>query len=140
MSLSIGQAATHTGCPASTIRYYEEIGLVPAATRGDNGYRYYDAAAVSRLAFAHRARVLGFSLEAVASLLRLADHPSAPCNDVDALVADKIAEVRARQADLARLETSLVRLEDCCHGDHAIADCGILAALSGSPKSVAADT
>ena len=130
MLLSIGQAAERIGCPASTIRYYEDIGLVPPVTRGDNGYRYYNEPAIARLAFAHRARTLGFSLEAVASLLRLADHPAAPCDDVDALVADKIAEVRARQADLARLETSLTRLQACCHGDHAIADCGILPALA----------
>ncbi|WP_348760155.1 MerR family DNA-binding protein [uncultured Salinisphaera sp.] len=138
MAFSIGEAARHIDCPASTIRYYEQIGLVPPAQRAANGYRFYDDAAITRLGFVYRARSLGFSLDDVAALLRLADHPNAPCDDVDALVAEKITEVQARRADLAQLEDSLIELQACCHGAHDIADCGILSALA--VKSGAVDT
>ncbi|MGB7755816.1 MAG: MerR family transcriptional regulator [Salinisphaera sp.] len=130
MRWTIGEAAIRSGCPASTIRYYERIGLLAPPMRGDNGYRYYDDAALDRLAFVHRARTLGFGLEAVADLLRLADHPNEPCDGVDRLVAAQLSAIRERVAQLRRLEHELLALQTACDGGHEMRECGILEALS----------
>lgn len=130
MEYTIGEAARRTGCAASTIRYYEKIGLIEASSRGRNGYRYYDSALVDRLSFVHRARSLGFSIDAMARLLQLADHPASPCDDVDRLVSSQIEDVRERLAQLQALESRLVQLQKACEGGHAIEDCGVLTALS----------
>lgn len=130
MPWTIGEAAARSGCPASTIRYYERVGLLAPARRGDNGYRYYDDTALNRLAFVHRARALGFSVEAIADLLRLADHPHQPCDGVDRLVAAQLTAIRERVAHLRRLEHELSALQTACDGGHEIRECGILEALS----------
>jgi len=130
MKLTIGEAAHRSGCPASTIRYYERIGLLRTPERGSNGYRYYDAGALERLSFVHRARTLGFSIESVADLLRLVDHPNTPCDEVDHLLVEQIAAVRARIDQLVELDAKLTALQTACNGGHVVRDCGILAALS----------
>lgn len=130
MSWTIGEAAKHSGCPASTIRYYERVGLLEPPPRGDNGYRYYDDDALERLAFVHRGRALGFSIDAVADLLRLADHPRQPCDGVDRLVSEQLSAIRARITRLRRLEQELTALQATCDGEHEMRECGILKALS----------
>ena len=75
------------------------------------------------------ARDMGFSMESLKSMLRLAGHREAPCADVDALVAEHLAEVDARIAQLTRLRTELSgMLSDCHHGT--VADCRIVEVLS----------
>lgn len=130
MKWTIGETATQSGCSASTIRYYERIGLLPTPKRGNNGYRYYDADALEQLSFVHRARTLGFSIEAVADLLRLADHPNTPCDGVDRLLAEQIAAVSSKIEQLVELNSKLMVLQAACDGGHAVRDCGILATLS----------
>lgn len=130
MSCTISQAARRSGCPASAIRYYERIGLVGPAERCGNGYRCYDADAITRLAFVHRARALGFSVAAVGDLLRLADHPDAPCDTADELLAEQCAAIARRIAELQRLEAELRSLQAECAGGHVVAQCGVLAALA----------
>lgn len=130
MTWTIGQAARRAGCPASTIRYYERIGLLSAPRRGANGYRYYDDAALERLRFVHRARTMGFPVAAVRDLLRLADHPHWPCDDVDHVLDAQLDAVHDRIAGLQRLETELAALRAACEGGHEIRHCGVLQALS----------
>lgn len=130
MTVTIGDAARRSGCPASTIRYYERVGLLRTPARGANGYRYYDRAALDRLQFVHRARALGFSVDAAADLLKLADHPQQPCDEVDHLLAEQIATVRGKIAQLRELETELSALQAACDGGHAIRDCGVMATLA----------
>jgi DNA-binding transcriptional MerR regulator len=129
---TIAQAARAAACPASTIRYYEHVGVLPPARRGDNGYRYYDNADIERLAFVNRARELGFSVASVRDLLRLADHPQQPCEAVDALLAEQVHSVGRRIAQLQALEARLRQLQQACNGEHPVNECGILAALSDS--------
>jgi DNA-binding transcriptional MerR regulator len=64
----IAEIASRSGFSAPTLRYYEEIGLLPAADRGDNGYRIYDDATLDRLRFIARAKQLGCSLDEIAEL------------------------------------------------------------------------
>ncbi|HET7314222.1 MerR family transcriptional regulator [Salinisphaera sp.] len=130
--LTIADAARAAACSASTVRYYERVGLLAPARRGDNGYRYYDAADVERLAFVNRARELGFSIASVRDLLRLADHPHEPCEAVDTLLAEQVRSIQGRIAQLRMLEERLQRLQRACNGDHPVNECGILAALADS--------
>lgn len=130
MKLTIGEAASASACPASTIRYYERIGLLQAAQRGANGYRYYDATALERMKFVHRARTLGFSIDEITALLQLADHPHEPCDGIDQLLATHIETVRRKRQQLSELESELVTLQNACDGAHEICDCGVLATLA----------
>lgn len=130
MHATISDAARQSGCPASTIRYYEKIGLLHAPDRGTNGYRYYTADAIDRLSFVQRARTLGFSIEAVADLLRLADHPDNRCDGIDDLLAEQLTTVRNKIDQLRELDARLSALQAACSGGHATSNCGILAALA----------
>ena len=60
--LTVGQLARDTGVPAKTIRYYEQVGVLPVPRRSDAGYRHYSRHDVHRLLFIRRARALGLSL------------------------------------------------------------------------------
>lgn len=133
---TIAEAARRAGCPASKIRYYEQMKLLAPAQRGDNGYRYYDADAVERLTFVNRARELGFSIASVCDLLRLADHPYEPCEAIDTLLAEQRDTVQRRIAQLRALEDRLQQLEHACNGDHPVHECGVLAALSDTNSDV----
>jgi len=130
--VTIAEAARQAGCRASTIRYYERVGLLLPARRGDNGYRYYQSSDIARLAFVNRARGLGFSIASVVDLLRLADHPQQPCEGVDMLLAEQLGSVETRIGQLRELAARLLRLQAACSGHHRMQDCGILAALSDS--------
>lgn len=71
--LTIGPLSKRTGCNIETIRYYERVGLLPAPGRSPGGYRLYEDQHLKRLTFIRRARALGFSIDEVRKLLRLAD-------------------------------------------------------------------
>ena len=129
--MNIGAASKASGVSAKMIRYYESVGLVPAAGRKASGYRDYDAADVHRLAFIRRARDLGFSLEEVRELLSLAEDPGRPCADVDQLARAHLAQVAAKIAQLSALRAELSRVISECRGGFAVADCRILQVLSG---------
>lgn len=130
--LVIGELATRTDTSPETIRYYERIGLLPAPQRSGGGrYRMYGEADVERLAFVRRARALGFSIEAVRDLLGLADEPKRPCGEVDRLARAHLTAVEDKIAQLTALRDELRRVIGACAGEHPMAECRILGALSG---------
>jgi MerR family copper efflux transcriptional regulator len=67
-TLTIGRVAKATGVAAKTIRYYEEIGVLPTPRRTVAGYRQYDESGVQRLRFIRRARALGLPLQQLKTL------------------------------------------------------------------------
>jgi MerR family copper efflux transcriptional regulator len=128
-SLSIGLVAAQAGCTVPTIRYYEEIGLLPLAPRTEGGRRHYGDEAVRRLTFIRRCRDFGFSIEHVRELVDLIDHPQRPCLEVRDIAAARLGEVRDKLAELLALESSLSRFVDSCESaclGGAVVDCTVL--------------
>ena len=129
--MKIGELARLTETRVETIRFYEAEGLLPAPARTAGNYRIYEIEHLNRLSFIRRSRDLGFRLDQVRSLLRLADDLSGSCAEVDRIATENVEEVDRKIADLQALRTELVhRLEACC--STTIANCRIIEALGPS--------
>jgi DNA-binding transcriptional MerR regulator len=133
MALKIGALARRTGTNAPTIRYYEEIGLLPRPERQDSGQRRYGDDDVRRLTFIRRCRDFGFPIEQVRALAALMDDPNRSCVEARDLALGHLAAVRQKLAELKALERSLAGFAaDCdsrCVGGPA-PDCVILEDLA----------
>ena len=129
--MNIGEAAKRSGVAAKTIRYYEEIDLLPPATRAENGYRSYTTEAVETLRFISQARRLGFSVAECRDLLMLYQDRNRASADVKALTLSHIAEIDKRLAELHEIRATLVDLSEQCRGDSR-PDCPILKGLAQS--------
>ncbi len=115
--LQRAELARRSGCNLETVRYYEKVGLLPEPPRTAAGYRSYDATHERRLRFVLRARELGFSLDEIRELLRLVDERDQPCAEARAVAATHLDDVRAKIADLKRMERVLKDVvEQCAHG------------------------
>lgn len=126
--LTIGKLAGLTGVKVPTIRYYEQIGLLPEAGRSAGNQRLYGEAAQQRLSFIRHARDLGFPLGAIRELLSLADDPARPCAAADEIARRQLSAVKARISRLTALGTELERMvEQCSHGT--VADCRVIEVL-----------
>lgn len=126
--LTIGTLAKRTGTKVQTIRYYEQIGLMPEPGRTEGGQRRYGDAGLDRLAFIRHSRELGFSLKAIRELLDLSDSPERSCAQIDAVAQRQLHEVEARIARLEALRIELRRMLSECSADR-VADCRILEVL-----------
>ena len=127
--LSIGKLAKAADVKVPTIRFYEQIGLLPEPIRTDSDRRVYDEAAIQRLAFIKHARQLGFPIEAIRTLLELADHPEQACDDANALAREQLTTVETKIAQLEALRTELKRMVDAgCHGQ--AGDCRVIETLA----------
>ena len=123
--MNIGEVASQAGIPAKTIRYYESVGLIPAAARRGNGYRSYSQIELHTLRFIHRARELGFSVAEVEDLLALWRNKRRKSAAVKAIAVGKIAEIERKIAALETMKRTIRHLTAHCHGD-ARPDCPIL--------------
>jgi len=126
--LSIGKAAEMSGLNVETIRFYEKEGLVPEPGRTEGGHRLYSKDQVARLVFIRRSRKLGFSMTQVRQILSLVDREQVSCEAVKSIADDHIDDIRARIADLRKMERTLNRLSRECSGKD-IPDCPIIDAL-----------
>lgn len=126
--LTIGKLGTEAGVKVPTIRYYEQIGLLPPPERSEGNQRLYGKVARQRLSFIRHARDLGFPLEAIRDLLGLSDQPEQSCAAADRIARAQLVAVRDRIARLRALETELERMvAQCAHGT--IADCRVIEVL-----------
>lgn len=126
--LAIGTLAKRTGTKVQTIRYYEEIGLLPEPARSAGGQRRYDTATLDRLAFIRHGRQLGFPLDMIRGLLDLTDRPHQDCAAVDSIAQRHLREVERRIARLEALKVELDRMVRQCEGG-SVADCRVLEVL-----------
>ncbi len=124
----IGELATELGLNPKTIRYYEEIGLLPAPQRTPAGYRLYTAADRERLQFIGKAKAIGLTLEEIREILTLRRDGERPCAHVLALLDQKLATVDAQLRTLTDFRQDLVALREeaaeTMSGDACV--CGII--------------
>ena len=96
-----------TGVSAKTIRYYEEIGLLPAPARAENNYRQYSEQDVERLRLVAGARRLDLSLDDIQEILALRDRREAPCRILLERMEQKADEIAERIHALQHMESEL---------------------------------
>ena len=128
-ALLIGDLSRRTGCRVQTIRYYEQVGLLPRPARTSGNQRRYRADDVARLAFIRHSRELGFSLDAIRALLNLADDPNRSCETADSIARAQLAQVEHRIARLQSLKAELERMLEQCRGGR-IAECRVIEVLA----------
>ena len=110
--MRIGELADHLGVNPKTIRYYEDIGLLPAPERTPGGYRSFGEDAVERLTFIKTAQRLGITLDEVREILALRDRGEAPCAYVRDVLRRQVADIQQRLAELAAMRDELVALDE----------------------------
>ncbi len=126
--LTIGNVAESAGVGVETIRFYERKGLITQPSKALGGYRRYDAGHVDRIRFIKRAQALGFSLEEVASLLKLEDGTDR--RTIRRIAALRLEETRHRIADLRRIEHVLAHLLHDCEAHARAPRCPIISAIA----------
>jgi DNA-binding transcriptional MerR regulator len=127
--VSIGEASRRCGVKVPTIRYYEQIRLLPAPPRTEGNRRTFDAADLRRLAFVRHARELGFEIDAIRTLLTLQDDPHQSCGTADAIARARLIEVEQRIDSLNALKAELdLMIESCSHGK--VGDCRVIEVLA----------
>ncbi len=114
MDYSIGALARRAGYAVQTVRYYEQIGLMPEPARTVGGQRRYSDDLVRRLLFIRHARDLGFAVDDIRSLLDLAARPEQSCSSVDAIAETHLAAIDAKIASLKALRGEINRMLKCC--------------------------
>ncbi|PWN60562.1 MerR family transcriptional regulator [Chryseobacterium phosphatilyticum] len=124
-AITIGQLSRLTGVNIENIRYCEKVGLLSAPPRTEGGHRSYGTEHVRTLAFIRRGRELGFTPDEVRALLELHQPGKASCCEVQEITAHHLDRVRAKIADLTRLERLLAETIDRCSGE-AAPECPVL--------------
>lgn len=135
--VSIGELAKETGVKVVTIRYYEQVDVLPPAERTEGNYRTYSREHAKRLRFIRRCRDLGFSLDEIRELLRLSSEDAQSCKDVCVMAKRHLQAVAEKIADLNRLASELRSISASCNGNRPMAECRIIEALSSSVTSKA---
>ena len=108
--MRIGELAAELGLNPKTVRYYEEIGLLPEPRRTPAGYRLYGAADRERLAFILKARAVGLSLDEISDILAVRRRGEPPCEHVVGLLDGKIAGIDQQLRTLEDVRHELVSL------------------------------
>jgi DNA-binding transcriptional MerR regulator len=108
--MEIRELSKLTNVSAKTIRYYEEVKLLPSPNRKPNGYRDYTESDVDRLKLVAGARRLDFSLAEIKEILDLRDRGIAPCNVLLELLDRKAKEISQRIIELKQMQEDLQQL------------------------------
>lgn len=133
--LAIGDLARQTGTKVNTIRFYEDIGLLPRSARTASGRRIYGVSDVRRLAFIRHGRGLGFSVAEIRSLLALSDEPERDCAEAAEIARLHLHDIEMRISRLAMLRDALTDIALSCDGGRA-GDCRVIEAIAGVDLSV----
>ena len=124
-NLPIGGLSRLSGVNIETIRYYERIKMLAPPPRTASGRRVYGPTDLRILIFIRRSRELGFSLDEIRALLRLGGPEKASCREVRKIAAHRLEDIRAKLADLEKLERLLAKTVARCSGKTA-PDCPVL--------------
>ena len=132
----IGEVSRLARVKSATIRYYEDVGLLPLPPRTQGNRRTYGTSDVQRLKFIRHARELGFDLEAIRQLLALAGLPEEPCDGADSIARAHLSGVEDRIARLVALRGELKAMVD--QGSHGrIAECRVIEVLANHGECLA---
>lgn len=132
--ITIGRLAKATGSKVPTIRYYEQIGLLPEPPRSSGNTRLYGEVHRARLCFIQHCRDLGFPQTAIRELLELSDHPDQSCEAATDIAIARLRDIDRRISKLAALRSELeIMINDCAGGR--VDQCGIIGALAEDPRS-----
>ena len=139
--LYIGELAKQVGLNPKTIRYYEEIGLLPRSERTDSNYRVYRPEDMRRLEFIKKAQVLGLSLAEIKEILAIRESGKLPCQHVRALLAEKLLELKRYLAQMKAFQRELAayleELDERCSAGKEEAICphieGFIGSISAAP-------
>lgn len=112
LAMKIGELAQRTGVPTKTIRYYEEIGVLPPPDRAPNGYRDYPEDAVDRLVFVRDAQATGLTLTEIASILDLRSQGESTCRHVVDLLERHLNALDRHIQALRQTRTKLAALTE----------------------------
>ena len=105
--MRIGELSSATGIPVRTIRYYEQIGLLPEPARTSAGYRVFGDQNVQHARFIRRSRRLGFSLDQIRSILEVTTCECSPCESVRSIAQENIHTIDRRIAELTAMRDLL---------------------------------
>ncbi len=110
--MRIGELADQVGVNPKTVRYYEQIGLIPPAPRTSGGYREYTDTDAARLTFVKTAQRLGLPLDEVAEILRLRERGEPPCGYVRDVINQQLRSIDKRITELRALRSQLRELRE----------------------------
>jgi MerR family mercuric resistance operon transcriptional regulator len=130
-AFTISGLAQAAGVNVETIRFYQRRGLLTEPDKPLGGIRRYGDTEVARVLFVKAAQRIGFTLDEVAQLLQLDD--GTQCAEARVIAEHKLADVRARLADLQRIETTLTQLVERCATKRGKVCCPLIAALQPAP-------
>lgn len=133
-TLTRGELAKRCEVNFETIRYYEQLGLIPRPSRTMSNYRVYDEGTVRHVRFIKRAQDLGFTLKEIKDLLSLRATPGTRCADVYRRAETRIQAIDAKIRTLEAMRRALSKLMTECAGRGAISECPILEALEDDPS------
>ena len=126
---TIGNMAEAGGVKVQTVRYYEQIGLLPSARRTAGNHRLYTKDHMDLLKFVRHSRSLGFSLDQIRELLALRESPGGNCEEIDEIARKHLLDVESKISRLRELETELKHMVGQCAGG-TVSSCRIIEALS----------
>ncbi|MCP9789895.1 heavy metal-responsive transcriptional regulator [Cyanobium sp. Maggiore-St4-Cus] len=105
--MKIGALAGRSGLPVKTLRYYEDLGLLPAIGRSEGGYRLFAEESLQRLEFIRRLKTLGLSLEEIQDCLAVHDAGELPCGDIQVQLGRQIERIDGQIKELRQLRKEL---------------------------------
>jgi MerR family mercuric resistance operon transcriptional regulator len=126
-ALTISGLAHEAGVNVETIRFYQRRGLLTEPDKPLGGIRRYAQTDVARVLFIKAAQRIGFTLDEIAQLLQLDD--GTHCSEARTIAERKLADVRARLADLQRIEAALTQLVGRCKAGRGKISCPLIASL-----------
>lgn len=136
--ITIGKAASRSGVPPRTIRFYEASGLIAPAKRQRNSYRTYDERDIEALRFIHNARRLGFSVKETGELLGFYRDPHRASEAVKRLVLVHLAQLDKKIAELTAIRSTIAVLAQNCHGDMQ-PECPVIDQLAAESRDIVSD-
>jgi len=107
--MRIGEVATRAGVPAKTIRFWEELDLLPPPARTPSAYREYEPAIIDRLNFIRHAQAAGFTLVQIRGVLDVGDSGEPSCEHVAQLIDARSRDVEKRIGELQATQSTCVR-------------------------------